>query len=515
MKKIFYNGNIITMEKNINVEAVLIEGDKIIEIGNFSDISNKYSEAEKIDLMGKTLMPSFIDAHSHFSGTATALLQISLEEANSIKEILEKINSFIKDSNLEKNKWIVARGYDHNQLKEKKHPTCEDLDKITIEFPIVIQHKSGHVGVFNSKALELLGVNIKEKESLTGYMEENEFIDCLQKISLPNSKDIFNAFFKAQEKYLSNGITTVQDGMMVDKMIPLYDGIIKSKFLKLDLVGYVDREADISFFNSFKDSKMKYKDNFKIGGYKIFLDGSPQAKTAWMLNPYLGEEEYSGYGTMKYEDVCDGIRKATINNMQILAHCNGDAATKQFIDAIRKIKDEGYDIEKLRPVMIHAQLLPLDQIGEVKELGIIPSFFVAHVYHWGDVHIKNFGFERAANISPAKSALENNITFTFHQDSPIIEPNMIETIYCATNRITKSGVVLGDNQKIEVMEALKAVTINAAYQYFEEDKKGSIKVGKNADFVILDKNPLEIPIKEINSITVLETIKDGITLFKK
>ena len=247
----------------------------------------------------------------------------------------------------------------------------------------------------------------------------------------------------------------------------------------------------------------------------LFLDGSPQARTAWMLTPYLGEDTYYGYGTMKYEDVYNAIKEATKNNVQILAHCNGDAAAQQFIDAIKKVQEDGYDVKSLRPVMIHSQLLRIEQLEDVKKLGIIPSFFVAHVYHWGDVHINNFGFERASKISPTASALENGITFTFHQDSPVIEPNMMETIHCAVNRKTKSGVLLGENERISVIEALKAVTINAAYQYFEEDKKGSIKVGKNADFVILDKNPLEVPIEHLKDIKILETIKDGVTIYKR
>ena len=268
------------------------------------------------------------------------------------------------------------------------------------------------------------------------------------------------------------------------------------------------------FKDKFSKSIKKYDNNFKVGGYKIFLDGSPQARTAWMRKPYLNDEMYLGYGTMEFKDVCDAVREAAKNNMQILAHCNGDAAAKQYIDAIDKIKNEGYDVAGIRPVMIHAQFLDRDQLDKVKELGIIPSFFVAHVYYWGDVHISNFGLERASRISLSASSLKKDIKFTFHQDSPVIEPNMIETIHVSVNRVTKKGISLGKDERIPVYEALKAVTINVAYQYFEEDKKGSIEVGKKADFVILDKNPLEIPIENIKEIKVVETIKDGNTLYR-
>ena len=156
----------------------------------------------------------------------------------------------------------------------------------------------------------------------------------------------------------------------------------------------------------------------------------------------------------------------------------------------------------------------MDQLPEVKKLGMIPSFFMAHVYHWGDIHVNNFGFDRASQISPAKSALDEGIKFTFHQDAPVIEPNMIETMWIAVNRKMKDGTVLGENQKIPALAALEAVTKNGAYQYFEEDIKGTIKEGKLADLVILDKNPLKVESDDIRNIKVMETMKEGNTIFK-
>lgn len=170
--------------------------------------------------------------------------------------------------------------------------------------------------------------------------------------------------------------------------------------------------------------------------------------------------------------------------------------------------------KKIRPVLIHGQFLAEDQIEETKKLGIIPSFFVAHTYYWGDVHIKNFGIDRANKISPLASSLKNDLLFTLHQDSPVIESNMLETIWCATTRETKSGKILGQEERIGVLDTIKAVTINAAYQYFEENLKGSIKEGKIADLVILDKNPLNVEKDEIKDIKVVETIKSGKTIFK-
>ena len=211
---------------------------------------------------------------------------------------------------------------------------------------------------------------------------------------------------------------------------------------------------------------------------------------------------------MKDEDIEQVLKKAKEKNLQVLAHCNGDKAAEQYINAIKNISG------LKRPVMIHAQILGLDQLPDVKKYNIIPSFFISHIYYFGDIHIKNLGIKRAEHISPAGSSLKHNILFTFHQDTPVIEPDMFETIWCAVNRKTKEGKVLGENEKISVLEAIKAVTINVAYQYGEENIKGSLKVGKNANMIIINKNPLKIDKDEIKDIKILETIKDGKNIWK-
>ena len=208
------------------------------------------------------------------------------------------------------------------------------------------------------------------------------------------------------------------------------------------------------------------------------------------------------------DNVEEILENSKESNLQILAHCNGDKAAEQYINAIKNISG------LKRPVMIHAQILGLDQLPDVKKYNIIPSFFISHIYYFGDIHIKNLGIKRAEHISPAGSSLKHNILFTFHQDTPVIEPDMFETIWCAVNRKTKEGKVLGENEKISVLEAIKAVTINVAYQYGEENIKGSLKVGKNANMIIINKNPLKIDKDEIKDIKILETIKDGKNIWK-
>ena len=168
-----------------------------------------------------------------------------------------------------------------------------------------------------------------------------------------------------------------------------------------------------------------------------------------------------------------------------------------------------------RPVMIHCQLTRGDQLAEMAKLGMVASIYVAHTYYWGDVHLKNFGEERGGHVSPAGSAIRNHVVYTFHQDTPVLLPDMITTLWCAVNRVTRAGVPLAEEEKVSVYDALKGITCNAAYQYFEEDRKGSLKEGKLADLVILDQNPLEIDPKDLRSIQVLSTIKEGEPIYTK
>ena len=525
MKQIYCNGTILTMEEDsLYTEAVLVEDGRIVATGNCKELEERAPQARRVDLQGAAMLPGFIDAHSHFSGLAYGQLQVGLEDAKDLEEVRRRITAFMEERQVQPGEWICAKGYDHNLFLDGKPPSLAFLDQCAPQNPLVLQHKSGHMGVFNSCALKQLGVTEqteapkggvigREEGKLTGYMEENAFIKYLKQMPMPDLSMLTDACQKAQERYAGFGITTVQDGMMVEQMIPLYRHWLQRDVLHLDVVGYPAADALDVMEEAFPESMGKYDRNFRIGGIKVILDGSPQGRTAWMRTPYQQQEGYYGYGTMEDEEVEGALVKAAEKKLQILAHCNGDAAAAQYIRCVKEAEERYPEFRKLRPVMIHAQLLGLDQLAQVKKLGIIPSFFAAHVYHWGDVHRKNFGEERAAMISPMASAIKEGIRFMLHQDSPVIEPDMLETVWCAVSRKTRSGRVLGEREALTVLEALKAVTINGAYQYSEEQEKGSIRAGKRADFVILDRNPLAVETDEIPKIRVLQTIKDGEVLF--
>lgn len=511
MKTIYTNGQILTLENSLITDSLAEENGIIIGTGSFEQLTkNLTSEKyQVIDLKGKTMMPSFIDAHSHLSSYASTFLQASLADAKNFQDILNSLNDFRISQQLGDGDWLIANSYDHNRLTEKQHPTKQMLDEAFPTLNIVLQHQSGHFGVMNSKAIKALGFEGKDSN---GYLEENTWINAVKSLPLSSPTQLLKAYQMAFEHYASYGITTVQEGLMVKPMVQMYQMLLSQKALSLDVVGYPEINDADTFYKTFKQADNQYYLNFKLGGYKIILDGSPQGRTAWMRTPYIGSSDEYGVSSMTDEQVQQALAKAVRNGKQLLSHCNGDRAAQQLLQAAKSIGDVKA-VRRIKPVIIHAQLLALDQLDEVKEYGFIPSFFVAHVYHWGDTHIKNFGLKRAEQISPANSAGKKGILYTFHQDTPVIQPDMLETIWCAVNRETKSGVVLGSEERISVEEALKAVTINAAIQYGEEKTKGTLTAGKLADFIILDQNPLTVPTEKLRSIKVLETYKNGFCIY--
>lgn len=525
MQKIYYNGTIITLENPLYAEAILIEDGKIKKVGKKEEVfSLANKNTELIDLDGKCLMPSFIDAHSHIVSFSQTLGLTQLDDAKDFNDIVNKLKEYKEKNNIKKGEWIFGFGYDHNTLKEKTHPTKEILDKVSTENPILISHKSGHMGVTNTQGLTILkidkntqnpegGLIGREKGNTepNGYLEETAFTNSTKETNTQSLENSLNMLKKAQDIYLSYGITTIQDGLVKEQEFNLLTTAAKEHILKADIIGYVDLKNNKDIMDKNYDKYSKYNNHFRIGGYKIFLDGSPQGKTAWLTEPYEGEKKYKGYPIYKDKEVKEFVKTALKEKKQLLTHCNGDAAADQLIKTYEELNKE----DNLRPVMIHAQAIRQNQIPRMRRIGMIPSYFVAHTYYWGDTHIKNLG-KRAEKISPVRSTIDDGVKFTLHQDTPVILPNMIETIWTAVKRETKDGKILGEREQVSTLDAIEGITINAAYQYNEEETKGSLKEGKLADMVILSKDPLQIrKPDEIKNIEVLETIKEGEILYNK
>lgn len=531
MKSFYINGTVITMEDDaLYAEAVYTENGRILAVGAQDEIMKLYKENEDeiIDLHGGAMLPGFIDGHSHFVGVANAMRQCDLSSCESFQDIIDTMKAFKDQKNLPEGAWISGCNYDHNFLKEGCHPNREVLDQISTENPVLLIHASSHMGVTNSKGLQLQGIDehtedpsdgrygrIRGTQIPDGYMEEKAFLRFQAGIPAGSPKELMKLIVEAQKVYASYGITTVQDGMVGKPLFQLLKAASDMGLLDLDVVGYLDITTASDLAEEECDYAGHYHNHLKIGGYKIFLDGSPQGKTAWMTEPYEGEKDYCGYPIYNDEKLQAYIGLALDKKQQLLAHCNGDAAAEQYISQFEKELSLREDKDIHRTVMVHAQLVQEEQLHRMARIGMIPSFFVAHTYYWGDIHLKNFGEKRGSQISPVKAAIDYDMKYTFHQDSPVIPPDMMKTVSCAVNRITRKGRSIGENQKISVLDALKAITKYGAYQYFEENTKGTIAPGKAADFVVLDQNPLTAEPEELADIKVLLTIKENQVVFRK
>ncbi|AZA98401.1 amidohydrolase [Chryseobacterium joostei] len=544
---IYFGGSILTMEDlSPNVEAVAIKNGKILFTGTKSD-TDRYSEAatKMIDLHGKTLLPGFIDVHGHLTSRAGIMDAVDLSPdpygtVNSIKDLQNTIINYLKEKKIADKQPIIGNGYDDAIMTEHRHPTRGELDAISKTNPIMVIHASGHASVANSAMLKYLEIpeSIKDPEGghfgrdkktgkLNGKLEENASFKALLTLTekINKGKDTqaqaIQNLIKAQEEWLSYGQTTICDGRTMGESVALLQNAASQNLFKADIVYFPDYEYFKNDFNTFKPKYMHYDNHLKLAGFKFSDDGSPQGKTAWLTQPYLvppegQSKDYKGFPIFTDETLYTDLKTLFQNHITAQLHVNGDAAIDQAIRVIQRLKDENIYKPELRATLIHVQNSRPDHIQKIKELGVIPSYFSTHTYLWGDWHYSSvFGPERASFISPANSALKAGITFTIHHDSPVTPPDLITAVYAAVNRKTRSGRILGPDERITPLQALKAITINGAYQLQEENRKGSIKTGKLADFVILDQNPLTIDPERIRDITVLETIKEGKSVYKR
>lgn len=540
MKKLFYNGVIITVnDKQPKATSLLVEDGLITAVGDTDNLmSFKDDMTELIDLQGHTMLPGFIDGHGHICNIITSLPTI-LPPPNGIvdskENLIKALSTMVKEKQFLPTGWLIASGYDNAFFENGAHPTRDELDQVSTEIPILIFHASGHVGTANSKALEIAGWDENTPDPEGGALQHDPETGKLNGILKGKAvlnlgfgyglngltiEDQANDFVKTQKFYASMGVTTAQEGGTSPENMDILRYCQSHDMIMLDIVSYPVLET-ASYLIPDDSPSQHYEKHIKICGAKVVGDGSPQAKTAWLTEPYYipadnEPVDYKGLSMFSDEQMLDFCRQVIRHNWQLLVHCNGDAMGDQFIRCYQQAKAESGNDSDLRPVMIHAQTVREDQLDQMKELHMMPSFFHDHVFYWGDFHYSSvFGPERGSRISPLYSAQRREIPFTLHNDPPVTPINPIFNIHIAVNRRTRGGMVLGPEYTVDVMEAIRAVTIYGAYQYFDENIKGSLEVGKMADLVILDKNPLSVPKDKIKDITVLETIKEGITIYKK
>jgi predicted amidohydrolase YtcJ len=534
---VYYNGDILTMKGDSPsyAEALVVEEGRIAFVGNKEEALNVYPKADHRDLKGRTLMPGFIDGHAHFANFSIQSIGAQIlpppdAGATDIPTLIKILKEWNTPENRSLTGWIFGMGFDDSVLKEKRFPTKHDLDLVSTEFPILIIHISGHFAVVNSKGLEELGIDASTEDpeggiirrengnEPNGVLEELAAIPYMLRILNPGSKEAADAFFESgQNMALSYGYTTAQEGRAMQNHEMLAEAAENNK-LKLDVVSYID----YLFVDKYMESKWKspsYDNHYRIGGMKLTLDGSPQGRTAWRTLPYLlppdgAEKGYKGYPAIPNDSVVSAIyEKGLRNNWQTLTHVNGDAAVDQMIRTLGPLTRK-YGNADRRNVLIHGQYIREDQLDSIKELDIIASLFPLHTFYWGDWHKEIIGDSLGNKISPTRTALNKGLKLTIHTDAPVALPNLMRMVGISVERKSRSGQVIGAGERLTPYEALQAITIWSAYQHFEEDSKGTLEEGKLADMVILDRNPVKVKPEEIKNIKVLETIKEGQTVFK-
>ena len=537
---IFFGDNIVTMDpRQPTVEAVAVRGETIVATGSRDEaMALEGPSTRVVDLGENALLPGFIDAHGHFLGagrdqTSLLLHPPPVGDVENIDDIVRKVRAWIDEHDIPPGEPVTGRGYDDSLLEEGRHPTREDLDRASTEHPIVLTHVSGHLTTTNSAALAASGITADTPDPpgghvrrIEGSMEPNGVLEetasgllAIERSPAPSADELDDLIRRSIDVYLSHGTTTIQDGGTASAQAELFRAAADREPFKADIAAFVrsraapDEVPDVSYAR-------EYRNGFRVAGVKLMLDGSPQGRTAWVTVPYEERPpntppDYVAYGVMdpgEYKAQADQLIEAGI---PIIVHANGDAAMDLMMDGVDEAVADMDPMPDHRSVIIHAQLMRADQLDRAAELNVVPSFFAAHSFFWGDWHRRSFGEERGNNISPVGWALERGVNFTVHNDAPVVPPHIMRLVSITVNRKTRSGHILGPHQRPTVMQALHAVTLGGAYQYFEEDTKGSITVGKQADLVILGENPLTADPENLELIPILETFSRGRSVFAR
>ena len=534
-KRVLYRGGpILTMDAtNRVVEALLIEGDRIAAVGDEAELRDRADQKRRVvDLQGKALLPGFIDAHAHFPGAGIFAVLLDLNsppigDIESVEAIVERLRE--RAASTSQGGWVVGMGYDDTLLEEKRHPTRADLDRASTEHPIAIWHISGHLAALNSAGLERVGIDAETPDAVggrirrypqtgepDGVLEEND-THVLQPLLAPGLRDSWRIVREASRRYLAAGVTTAQNGYATPQQIKGLLRLSRLGLLPLRVILWPGQETT----DALLDGRFAFESPdplwIRRGAAKIIGDGSIQGYTGYLSAPYHlppgDDPDYRGYPTIAREELIELVTRYHAQGLQVAVHGNGDACIDNILDAFEAAQ-RAHPRPDPRHLVIHAQMARDDQLDRMAELGVIPSFFSLHTYYWGDRHREIFmGPERAARMSPARSAMDRGLRFTIHTDAPVVPMEPLRLVWAAVNRRSSSGACIGEAERIPPIQALRAVSIDAAYQHFEEREKGSLEVGKLADLVILDRSPLDDP-EHIDRIRVLETVVGGRSVYR-
>jgi len=552
---LYTGGDIITMRgpQPEMAEALAVKNGKIVFVGPLAEAKALVGPATTtIDLAGKTLLPGFIDTHGHFVYFGKNLVDADLFGCTDIPDLLTRMRK--QAERTPAGAWIVGFGYQPRQMKENRAPTIEELNGVAADRPVMIVDSSGHLGAGNSRVFDVAGITADTPNpeggsftrktggtSLAGPMEETA-LNAVRSKRPPFTGELADAVITgAATLWARYGQTTAMEaglGLGSDDIQVVVNAIDKN-LLPIDLyIAAKDSTVDdtltaaygvASAYNPKPDGTLeklraartdldkRYVNRVRLGGINFWLDGS--SDTAWFTKPYATNPPgktggYSGFRQIPDEVIDAAFDRFWPTEMQIHMHMNGDAAADQALAAIDKaVKKHG--MRDARPVFVHASWLRPDQIEKMKTCGAIPSFLPSGIVPGGDGVVKLWGPERAAGSMATRTFLRAGLPFTFSHDAPVSpQPWILALVDAGTNRQSASGQVIGPDERISPYDGLRAVTAMAAYQLKEEKTKGTLEAGKLADLVILEKNPLKVDPVTIKDIAVVETIKEGKTVYR-
>ena len=531
---VIYLGDIVTVDdERPTADAVAVEDGRIVGVGDRDTVlAHRGSNTRVVDLDGRCLLPGFIDPHSHYINSLMVANQVNVYAPPAgpgadVDAIVAAIRRHRDTRQIPAGEVIMAYGYDDSLMPGGRVLHREDLDADFPDNPVIVGHVSLHGAVLNSAALRTWGITaetptppggvIVRKEGSDepdGLVMETAYLPVFASLPKPTANEEISWSIAGQRLYAAAGFTTAQEGLShagdVDLLYRAADGgarlidVVAYPFI-LDLEAVLEKHPASSFG--------AYRNRAKLGGVKITLDGSPQGRTAYFSTPYLvdgpeGQHNWRGELPFAQDTVNSWFARAYELGLQAIVHVNGDAAIDVLLEA-----DRAAGVADRRTVSIHSQFARRDQLDSFARQHIIPSFFTSHAYYFADAHIRLRGREQADFLSPLRAAIEVGLRPTNHTDFNVTPLDQLFLMWTAVNRVSRSGEVIGADQRVTALEALKAITINAAHQYFEEDAKGSIEVGKLADLVVLDGNPLTTDPMDIKDLRVLETIKEGTTIY--
>ena len=537
--RIFVGGPVLTMnDAQPRAEAVAVKDGKIIAVGSRDEVMKLKAEGTEItELDGRALVPGFFDAHGHvFVGGIQALTANMLAppdgDVTDIASLQKVLRDWIAENEetVKKTGVVMGFGYDKSTIAELRDPTRADLDAVSTEYPIYLIHQSGHMGAANSKALEVIGITrdspnppggviVKDENGEpTGVLEENAHNVGWFKMMSSVDREGMKAIARAgAELWASFGYTTAEEGRSIQSQVEVMREVAAEGGFKVDVLTYSDVLVDRDFVKA--NASPDYKDRFRVAGAKLTIDGSPQGFTAFRDRPYYDPvgnypPGYRGYTSATDEQVINAVDWAFQNDVQIITHANGEAASDMLIAAIDAATKKHGDDPNRRPVLIHGQFLREDQVDAYNRLHVIPSLFPMHTFYWGDWHRDHtVGPALADNISPTGWLVKRGMIFSSHTDAPVAFPDSMRVLDATVTRRSRSVDIIGPDQRVDVMTALKAMTIWPAYHHFEDATKGSVEVGKLADLVILSADPTAVDPETLDQLKVAETVKEGTSIY--